>query len=297
MEYGCAGHGHFACLLGVAVIQQLERSFAVSTVDSEPSDLCGHGCICAWRERPLPARFALVAFDSITVRLRSGPHVENGALLFCLTIEPDGTKDIAGIWSAPNWLGPVAELRRRGFEHACLLHGAPDRGLVEAIAQLPEGRHVDHVARLVRQSLEMAPQPLRNGVAHGLKPILQAAGRDEAQAQIEIFARSRNGRSFPDIVALWRDRLGALDGFLALPPALRSYLATFDAREALKDKLSRRAQCLPACFGDADKAVSAVSSAVMGFVSGWKVAPKIWSPVRRQLGGQMAPACSTVRPM
>jgi len=266
---------------GVPVIQQFERSFAVLPPDAE-FGVAGDG---AWRDRALPPQFALLAFDTLPIRVRSSFGVRNQALLFCLTIEADGTKDIAGVWTGQDWLGPVLSLRRRGLAQATLVHGS---GLSDVSDWLPDGTQVGHVARLIRQSEDLTPMRLRRAVVTALKPILAAADRTEARAKIDALACSRLGHEVPELAALWRARLEDLGGFLAQPEGVRRFLAGFDAREALREKLSRRAERLPASFEDTEDAADALSATVMRFTPGWRVAPRIWSCVRRQLGNSPA---------
>ncbi|MBS0469725.1 MAG: transposase [Proteobacteria bacterium] len=275
----------------MAAIQQLERSFPVSdALAAEPAAVAqaeiralGADRVSTWRRRPLQTHYVMAAFDRIVFRTRDDLGTRQAELKFCLTVARDGSKEIAGIWTSEDWHGPVLELRRRGMAGAALLHGDGTGGMAGALDRMADGDRIDHVGRLIRLSEEMAPKRVRRSVASALRQILQAPRHREALSRLEGFAASRAGSEVPEILALWRDRLPRLDGFLAQSAALKSYLAGFDATESLKEKLSRRGQRIPACFADEADALQTMTVVAMGASQGWKVAPKIWASVRCQL--------------
>lgn len=279
----------------MAAIQHLERSFPVSdSIAAEPAAAAqaeiralGADRVSTWRRRPLQSHYVMAAFDRILFRTRDDLGTRQGELKFCLTVARDGSKDVAGIWTSEDWHGPVLELRRRGMAGADLLHGD---GLAGALDRMVGGDRIDHVGRLIRHGEELAPKRVRRSVASALRQILQATSHLEALSRLEGFAASRAATEVPEILALWRERLPRLDGFLAQSAAVKSYLAGFDAVESLKEKLSRRAQRIPACFADEADALQSMTVVAMGASQGWKVAPKIWTSVRCQLRGGPVPS-------
>ena len=54
--------------------------------------------VAEWQGRPLDTCYPLMFFDAIRVKIRDEGFVRNKAVYIALGIQPDGTKEVLGIW-------------------------------------------------------------------------------------------------------------------------------------------------------------------------------------------------------
>ena len=72
-----------------------------------------------WQNRPLDPVYPVVFFDALRVKIRDEGLVKNKAVYVALALDPDGEKDVLGLWieqteGAKFWLKVVNELKARG---------------------------------------------------------------------------------------------------------------------------------------------------------------------------------------
>ena len=89
-----------------------------------------------WRNRPLEKTYPIVFLDAMFFRMRKDGKVINQAVYSILAINPEGKKDILGIYTAESeganfWLSVLSDLQARGLEDifiACVdgLKGFPE---------------------------------------------------------------------------------------------------------------------------------------------------------------------------
>ena len=75
--------------------------------------------VLEWQNRPLEPMYPLAFFDALRVKVRDEGSVKNKAVYLALGVQPDGTKEILGIWieqteGAKFWLRVMTELKNRG---------------------------------------------------------------------------------------------------------------------------------------------------------------------------------------
>ena len=75
--------------------------------------------VTAWQSRPLDPVYPIVYFDALQVKIRTDGRVANQAVNLTLAINPDGEKELLGLWIAHTegakfWLGVLNELKNRG---------------------------------------------------------------------------------------------------------------------------------------------------------------------------------------
>ena len=156
--------GHLEELYGIEVSPDLISSITDAVLET----------VAEWQGRPLDACFPLVFFDAIRVKIRDEGFVRNKAVYIALGIQPDGTKEILGIWieqteGAKFWLRVMNELKNRGVADILIavvdgLKGFPDAinaVFPQAIVQtcigplrtawgLPRGRPQGHRPKLAQ---------------------------------------------------------------------------------------------------------------------------------------------------
>ena len=120
--------GHLEELYGIDVSPDLISSITDAVLET----------VAEWQGRPLDACFPLVFFDAIRVKIRDEGFVRNKAVYIALGIQPDGTKEILGIWieqteGAKFWLRVMNELKNRGVADILIAVVDGLKGFPEAI--------------------------------------------------------------------------------------------------------------------------------------------------------------------
>src|SRR6266702_1272017 len=101
--------GHLAELYGAEVSPDLISRVTDAVLDE----------VREWQNRPLDPVYPVVFFDALRVKIRDEGMVKNKAVYVALALNPDGEKDVLGLWieqseGAKFWLKVVNELRARG---------------------------------------------------------------------------------------------------------------------------------------------------------------------------------------
>jgi putative transposase len=70
-----------------------------------------------WQNRPLDQVYPVVFFDALRVKIRDEGLVKNKAVYVALALNPDGEKDVLGLWieqseGAKFWLKVLTSSRR-----------------------------------------------------------------------------------------------------------------------------------------------------------------------------------------
>ena len=101
--------GHLAELYGTDVSPDLIGRVTDAVLDE----------VREWQNRPLDPVYPVVFFDALRVKIRNEGLVKNKAVYVALALNPDGEKDVLGLWieqteGAKFWLKVVNELKARG---------------------------------------------------------------------------------------------------------------------------------------------------------------------------------------
>jgi putative transposase len=181
---------------------QVEVSPMISTVTDAVLDE-----VHTWQSRPLDAVYAIVYLDALVVKMRSGGRVENRTVYVAIGIGMEGCKDVLGLWTSANegakfWLQVLTELKNRGVQDifiACVdgLKGFPQ--VIETA--YPKTTVQLCIVHMVRGSLSYVGWKERKAVAADLKNIYRAATVEEAECQLEEFAKKWD-RCYPSISAM-----------------------------------------------------------------------------------------------
>jgi len=94
-----------------------------------------------WQNRPLEAVYPVVFFDALRVKIRDEGLVKNKAVYVALALNPDGEKDVLGLWieqteGAKFWLKVVNELNARGVNDILVAVVDGLKGFPEAITSV-----------------------------------------------------------------------------------------------------------------------------------------------------------------
>jgi putative transposase len=188
--------------------------------------------VAAWQQRPLESCYPVVIFDALRVKIRDEGTVQNKAVYLALGITRSGAKDVLGMWieqteGAKFWHRVMTELKARGVEDILIalidgLTGFP--AAIEAV--FPQTQIQTCIVHLVRNSLAFVSYKDRKRVAAALRTIYRAETVEAAEAALEAFAASPDGKHYPTIGPLWRRHWEYVTPNFAYPPAIRRILTT-----------------------------------------------------------------------
>jgi putative transposase len=156
----------------------------------------------AWQSMPLDVVYAIVYLDALVVKMRSEGRVENRAVYVAIGIDMEGRKDVLGLWTSANegakfWLQVLTELKNRGVQDIFIACVDGLKGFPQAIeTAYPKTTVQLCIVHMVRGSLSYVGWKERKAVAADLKNIYRAATVEEAERQLEEFARKWDRRMF-----------------------------------------------------------------------------------------------------
>jgi putative transposase len=201
--------------------------------------------VARWQGRPLEAMYPVIFFDALRVKIRDEGIVRNKAVYLALAVQPDGTRDILGIWienteGAKFWMRVFNELKTRGVEDILIAVTDGLRGMPEALeAVFPLTTLQTCIVHLIRNSLELASYKDRKPLAQAIRPIYTAATEAAALDELQTFEQSAWGRKFPTIVAAWRRAWDRVVPFFAFPPEIRKVIYTTNALESVNARVRK----------------------------------------------------------
>jgi putative transposase len=81
----------------------------------------------------------VVFFDALRVKIREDATVRSKAIYLALAVQPDGTRDILGLWieqteGAKFWMKVFSDLKTRGCEDILIAVTDGLKGMSEALA-------------------------------------------------------------------------------------------------------------------------------------------------------------------
>src|SRR6185312_12979171 len=175
--------GHLEELYGIDVSPDLISTITDAVLET----------VAEWQGRPLDACFPLVFFDAIRVKIRDEGFVRNKAVYIALGIQPDGSKEILGIWieqteGAKFWLRVMNELKNRGVADILIAVVDGLKGFPDAInAVFPQAIVQTCIVHLLRNSMGFASWKDRKAIAQALRRAVRTRGHfpnDEAAMKL-----------------------------------------------------------------------------------------------------------------
>ena len=137
-----------------------------------------------WQNRPLDPVYPVVFFDALRVKIRD--EVKNKAVYVALALNPDGEKDVLGLWTeqtegAKFWLKVVNELKARGVNDILIAVVDGLKGFPEAITSVfPQTIVQTCIVHLIRNSLTFVSWKDRKAILPAIKAIYRAENADTA---------------------------------------------------------------------------------------------------------------------
>src|ERR1700681_4095406 len=220
--------GHLAELYDTEVSPDLISRVTDAVVDE----------VREWQNRPLDAVYPVVFFDAMRVKIRDEGMVKNKAVYVALALNPDGEKDVLGLWieqteGAKFWLKVINELKMRGVNDILIAVVDGLKGFPEAITSVyPQTVVQTCIVHLIRNSLAFVSWKDRKAILPAIKAIYRAENADMAMVRLKEF-EAEWGKRYPAIGQTWRRAWEHVIPFFAFAPGIRKMIYTTYAVEAL----------------------------------------------------------------
>ena len=245
-----------------------------------------------WQNRPLDLVYPVVFFDALRVKIRDEGLVKNKAVYVALALNPDGEKDVLGLWieqseGAKFWLKVINELKARGVNDILIAVVDGLKGFPEAITSVfPQTVVQTCIVHLIRNSLAFVSWKDRKAILPAIKAIYRAESAEQAFLRLEEF-EAEWGKRYPAIGQVWRRAWEHVVPFFAFAPAIRKMIYTTNAVEALNRSL-RKIIKTRGSFPNDDAALKLLYLAIKNAGMRWR-RPIEWTAAMSQFAIQFGP--------
>jgi len=260
---------------------EVSPEFISSVTDAVMSE------VTAWQARALEPMYPVVFFDALRVKIREDAVVRNKAIYLALGVQPDGTRDILGLWiesteGAKFWMKVFNDLKTRGVNDILIAVTDGLKGMQEALATVfPATTLQTCIVHLIRNSLDYASWKDRKALAMAIKPIYTAASAEAAQAELDAFAQGPWGHKFPTVTAAWQRAWDKVIPFFAFPAHIRRVIYTTNAIESVNARL-RKIIKTRGHFPSDDAASKLIWLALRNITTDWGRANRDWKEAMNQ---------------
>jgi len=260
---------------------EVSPDFISSVTDAVMSE------VTAWQARPLEPMYPVVFFDALRVKIREDAVVRNKAIYLALGVQPDGTRDILGLWienteGAKFWMKVFNDLRTRGVNDILIAVTDGLKGMSEALgAVFPATTLQTCIVHLIRNSLDYASWKDRKALAAAIKPIYTAASAEAALVELEAFEAGQWGAKFPTVTAAWKRNWDKVIPFFAFPAHIRRVIYTTNAIESVNARL-RKIIKTRGHFPSDDAASKLIWLALRNITTDWGRASRDWKEAMNQ---------------
>ena len=243
--------------------------------------------VTAWQARPLEPMYPVVFFDALRVKIKEDAVVRNKAIYLALGVQPDGSRDILGLWiegteGAKFWMKVFNDLKTRGVNDILIAVTDGLKGMPEALgAVYPATTLQTCIVHLIRNSLDYASWKDRKTLAAAIRPIYTAANAEAALGELDAFEQGPWGQKFPTVVASWRRAWSHVIPFFAFPPQIRRVIYTTNAIESVNARL-RKIIKSRGHFPSDDAASKLIWLALKNITADWGRAAKDWKEAMNQ---------------
>jgi putative transposase len=267
---------HLSELYGTDISPDLVSTVTDAVVDE----------VQAWQSRPLEAVWPIVYLDALVLKIRDQGVVANKSAYLAMGINPDGDKEILGLWLQANegakfWLKVITELKNRGVEDIFIACCDGLKGFPEAVeAVFPKTVVQTCIVHMIRNSARFVTWTKRKAMCRDLRRVYGAPTEDAALVALDEF-EAIWGKSHPTVVASWRNNWERVRPFFAFPVDVRRIIYTTNAIESLNYQL-RKIIKSKGHFPSDEAATKLLYLALRNAEKKWKVPPRTWKSAMNQ---------------
>ena len=238
--------------------------------------------VTAWRNRPLDEMYPVVYLDCFVVKVHQDKRVVRKSVYLALGITVEGHKELLGMWlseteGAKFWLSVLTELENRGVKDIIIAAVDGLSGFPEAINTVyPKTRVQLCIVHMVRNSIKYVSYRDRKAVVSDLKRIYQSVTAEEAEAELNGFAKKWDTR-YPSIAKSWRNHWENIIPLFAYPSDIRKVIYTTNAIESLNSVI-RKAIKNRRIFPNDTSALKVIFLAIRKASERWSMPIRNWKP-------------------
>ena len=240
----------------------------------------------AWQARPLEPVWPIVYLDALMIKVRDGGIVGNRSAYLALGINPEGKKEVLGLWLEQNegakfWLKVITELKNRGLQDIFIACCDGLKGFPEAIeAVFPKTVVQTCIVHMIRNSTRFVTWTQRRALCADLRRVYGAETEDAALVALDEL-QATWGKSHPVVIASWRNNWERVRPFFAFPFEVRRIIYTTNAIESLNYTL-RKIIKSKGHFPSDEAATKLLFLALRNAEKKWLQAPKTWKSALNQ---------------
>jgi putative transposase len=239
-----------------------------------------------WRTRPLEPVYCLVYLDALFIKVRDNGHIRNKAVYFALGINPQGIKELLGIWienaeGAKFWMKVLSEIRDRGVKDILIACVDGLKGFPEAIEGIfPKTQVQLCMVHMVRNSVKYVSFKERKEVCADLKKIYTSLNAEDAEVELDAF-QEKWGEQYPIISKSWRNNWAYVVPLFDYPSEIRTVMYTTNAIESAHSYLRKVTKNRPSYPSD-DAAIKLLYLAIQNLTKKWSMPVRKWKAAMNQ---------------
>lgn len=242
----------------------------------------------SWQSRPLATVYPIIYLDALHVKLRREGHVENTAIYIVLGIDLAGQRDVLGHWvgdgaeGAKFWLSVVTELKNRGVQDVFIACMDGLTGFRDAVlAVFPKTLIQRCIVHQIRNSLKYVTWKDQKAFMTDLRPVYQAATRDEAELALLVLEEKWGGK-YSMAIKSWQTHWEDLATFFQFTPQLRRLIYTNNNVEAYNRQL-RKVTKNKSAFPTPEAVRKLLYLATRNITAKWTMPVPNWATLLNQL--------------
>lgn len=240
-----------------------------------------------WRNRPLADQWAVVYFDGIRYKIRSGGQVVPVTVYVVIGIDMEGKREVLGFYlseteSAKHWLQVFDNLRARGVKDILFLCSDNLTGIGQAIeAAFPDALQQLCIVHQVRNSVKYLNYKDYRPFTADLKNVYQAPDETAALAALDEL-EEKWGKKYPPAVANWRRDWERLRTMFEFGEHIRRLIYTTNPIEGFNRQL-RKITKTKGAFTSEDALKKLLFVAIKNITDDWSKSIMSWNSIYLQL--------------
>lgn len=240
-----------------------------------------------WRNRPLPDQYAIVYFDGIRYKVRTGGQVGQLTVYVAIGIDMEGKRDVLGFYlseteSAKYWLQVFDNFKARGVKDILFMCSDNLSGISQAIeAAFPCTLQQLCIVHQVRNSVKYLNYKDYRPFCADLKKVYQAPDQTAALVALEEL-EEKWGKKYPPAVANWRRDWERLSTMFEFGAEIRRLIYTTNTIEGVNRQL-RKITKTKGAFTSEEALKKLLFVAIKNITSQWSKSIMAWNSIYLQL--------------
>ncbi len=200
--------------------------------------------IVEWQNRTLEEVYPIIFLDAVHFKIRDENAVKCKAAYIVLGINPQGKKDILGIWvgeeeGAKFWLSVLTDLQNRGVKDVLIACCDNLSGFSEAIKSIyPQTIIQKCVVHQIRNSLKYILSKDQKVFLTELKTVYKAVTKNEAETNL-LKLSDKWEKKYPLVIKSWQNNWEELSAYFEYSPDIRKIIYTTNAIEGLNRQIRK----------------------------------------------------------